>query len=147
MKILVINADCITVNSSANLCHLAYLNGLVNNGHEVTLLSADGKDYKQDPSMKIPEGVQHYVYYGVSLYEKLSLKKASNKVEASVAPTTEASACEKTDSSVKRLLKAGLASVKRIAVSAYGVHGIYTTFVRKAVRFRSDVEYDYTKIK
>lgn len=143
MKILVVNADCITVNSSANLCHLAYLNGLVNSGHEITLLSADGRDYKQDLFMKIPEGVQHYTYYGVSLYEKLSLKKASNKVEVSVTPTTKASACEKTDRSVKRLLKAGLASAKRIAVSAYGVHGIYATFARKAAGFRSDTEYDF----
>ena len=37
MKILVINGDCITTNSSANLCHLAYIKGLVDSGYEVTL--------------------------------------------------------------------------------------------------------------
>ena len=75
MKILVINGDCIQVNTSANLCHLAYLRGLTDAGHEVTLLSADGRDYAMDPSMKIPEGIRQHTYYGVSLYEKLSLQK------------------------------------------------------------------------
>ena len=55
MKLLVIIGDCIQVNSSANLCHLAYLRGLDEAGHDITLLSADGKDYKLDSSMHIPE--------------------------------------------------------------------------------------------
>ena len=48
MKIFVINGGCLQVNSSANLCHLAYIHGLIEAGHEVTLLSADGKDYILD---------------------------------------------------------------------------------------------------
>ena len=48
MKILVINGNCIQVNSSANLCHLSYIRGLIDAGHEVTLLSADGRDYILD---------------------------------------------------------------------------------------------------
>ena len=48
MGILVINGDCIQTNTSANLCHLAYIRGLVDSGHNVTLLSADGKDYQLD---------------------------------------------------------------------------------------------------
>ena len=75
MKILVINGDCIQTNTSANLCHLAYIRGLLDAGHEVTLLSADGRDYKLDESMVIPEQVKQHTYYGVSFYEKLSLRK------------------------------------------------------------------------
>lgn len=143
MKILVVNADCITVNSSANLCHLAYLNGLINSGHEVALLSADGRDYKQDPSMKIPEGVQSYTYYGVSLYEKMSLKKAANNADMPAAPMPESVADGKTDKWLKRLLKAGVSGAKKAAISAYGVHGIYATFARRASKFHSDEEYDF----
>ena len=77
MKILVIIGDCILTNSSANLCHTAYIQGLVNAGHSVTLLSADGKDYTLDQSVAIPPEVIQYTYYGVSLYEKLSLRKKS----------------------------------------------------------------------
>ena len=54
MNILVINGACLQTNSSANLCHLAYLQGLLDAGHEVTLLSADGRDYSLDKAMVIP---------------------------------------------------------------------------------------------
>ena len=73
MKILVINGDCVQTNSSANLCHLAYIRGLIDCGHEVTLLSADGRDYQLDASLKIPDGVKQYTYYGESLVEQLPL--------------------------------------------------------------------------
>ena len=138
MKILVINGDCIQVNTSANLCHLAYLKGLVDAGHEVTLLSADGRDYAIDPAMKIPDGVECYTYYGVSLYEKLSLRK-KNAISAPAAAPVLSAQKEKKGSIAGKLVRAA----KDFLLSLYGVHGIYATFVRRAQTFRSEVEYDY----
>lgn len=134
MKILVIIGDCVQTNTSANLCHLAYIRGLLSIGHEVTLLSADGRDYTLDPSMVIPSEVMQHTYYGVSLYEKLSLQKNAAPT-APEAPAPAASAAPAKPSLMQR--------AKRFVLSLYGVHGIYATFVRKAKKFRSDVEYDY----
>lgn len=131
MKILVINGDCVQTNSSANLCHLAYIRGLLDAGHHITLLSADGRDYALDSSMVIPSQVEQHTYYGVSLYEKLSLRKKS--AAPSAAPTASGSA------SAPGLSR----KVKDFVLSLYGVHGIYTPFIRKAQAFRSDVEFDY----
>lgn len=133
MKILVINGDCIQRNSSANLCHLAYIRGLLDAKHEVSLLSADGRDYTLDPSMTIPSEVRQYTYYGVSLYEKLSLRK---KTEVSVPSTATPNAPSVNKVSIKR-------KIKNLALSIYGVHGIYATFVRKAQGFKLDEEFDY----
>lgn len=77
MKVLVINGDCITTNSSANLCHLAYIRGLVDSGYDVTLLSADGRDYVCDESMVIPKEVKHYTNDAVSFYEKYTLRNSN----------------------------------------------------------------------
>ena len=137
MKILVINGDCIQVNTSANLCHLAYLRGLTDAGHEVTLLSADGRDYTLDPAMKIPEGVKQHTYYGVSLYEKLSLRKRG---QGQMAARTTRPSGEKRKLTVKQKV---FRSVKKAVLASYGVHGIYSTFVRKAMAFQSDKVYDY----
>lgn len=136
MKILVINGDCILRNTSANLCHLAYIKGLVELGHEVTLLSADGRDYVIDQSMAIPDGVKNYTYYGVSLYERLSLHKKKN------VPGTENSkvASDKEDKNSKRGI---IGMLKQCALSYYGIHGIYAKFVKKAQKFRSKEEFDY----
>ena len=92
MRILVINGDCIQTNTSANLCHLAYIRGILDAGHEVTLLSADGRDYKLDESMVIPEQVKQHTYYGVSFYEKLSLRKRAAAPAAAVTPVPVAAA-------------------------------------------------------
>lgn len=143
MKILVVNADCITVNSSANLCHLAYLNGLVSSGHEVTLLSADGRDYKQDPSMKIPEGVKSHTYYGVSLYEKLSMKKTAGGTAPAAVSVSGSVVPEASGIAPKKILKDGIRAAKKAVMSLYGIHGIYSTFARKAAAFRSDEAFDY----
>lgn len=135
MKILVINGECIQTNTSANLCHLAYIRGLVNAGHDVTLLSADGRDYKLDPSMVIPDEVKQYTYYGVSLYEKLSLRKKVHFNAPAAAPAAILSA-NPGKTGIKR-------RIKDLVLSLYGVHGIYATFVRKAQKFRSDELFDY----
>lgn len=134
MKILVINGECIQTNTSANLCHLAYIRGLVDAGHSVTLLSADGRDYTLDPSMVIPAQVKQHTYYGVSLYEKLSLRKKAEQPAA--LPSQQPAAQTAAKPGLKR-------KMKDFVLSLYGVHGIYATFVRNAQRFRSDEEYDY----
>lgn len=133
MEILVINGDCVQTNSSANLCHIAYIRGLVEAGHNVTLLSADGRDYQLDPSIQIPAAVIQYTYYGVSLYEKLSLKKRDttvlNPAPVGVNRTSRSSGVR--------------GKIKKMIRSLYGPHSIYATFVRKAQKFTSAVEYDY----
>ena len=137
MNVLVINGDCIQTNSSANLCHLAYIRGLLAAGHDVTLLSADGRDYRVDPAMEIPEQVVQHTIYGVSIYEKLSMKKKETHTPALAGAGTEMT------HSSHRMLQKAVGRVKSAVLSLYGVHGIYATFVRRAQRFRSDVEYDY----
>ena len=134
MKILVINGNCIQVNSSANLCHLSYIRGLIDAGHEVTLLSADGRDYTLDQSMKIPPKVKHITYYGVSLYEQLSLRKRANSAIAQGSPTAQTASTGN-----RRWIK----KAKSFVLSLYGPHGIEAAFLRKAAAFRSDEEYDY----
>lgn len=134
MKILVINGDCIQTNSSANLCHIAYIRGLVGAGHDVTLLSADGRDYTLDASIQIPNEVRQYTYYAVSAYEKLSLRKKSAAEQA--ASAHPASDHDSAASKIKQ-------KIKECVRSLYGPHGINATFVRKAQQFRSDETFDY----
>lgn len=97
------------------------------------MLSADGRDYALDPSMTVPSEVRQYTYYGVSLYEKLSLRK---KAEVSVASTATPNLPAANKVSMKR-------KIKNLVLSIYGVHGIYATFARKAQKFKLDVEFDY----
>ena len=105
-------------------------------GHDVTLLSADGRDYALDKSMVISPQVKCYTYYGVSLYEKLSLHK--HKLASSVHASSSSQ-----ETAAHGGMHRFIRKVKNCVLSLYGIHGIYTTFVRKAQKFRSDVQYDY----
>lgn len=140
MKILVINADCITINTSANLCHLAYLKGLVDAGHQVDLLSAQKVGYPLDPGMVIPESVRHYQYNGLSFYEKLSVRKA---FEHAAVKKTAGSDEGQSTKNLQTLINKNVHMLKDFVLGLYGVHGIYSTFVRKAMKFKSKTEYDY----
>ena len=132
MNVLVINGDCIKRNSSANLCHLAYINGLVQCGHNVSILSADENGYTVDDNMVIPSEVKQYSFKGISLYEKMSLRKTRTNAQVAVADNSS------TPQKPRLVTK-----LKRKVLSLYGVHGIYTTFVRKAKKFKSSEHFDY----
>lgn len=134
MKVLVINGDCIQTNSSANLCHLSYIRGLIENGMDVTLLSAGGKGYKVDSMMRIPSQVIQYTVNGISLYQRLSSIKRHIAEEMTYDPNTE-----RAESIVHKTIR----KVKSRVLSFYGVHGIYATFVRRARHFRSNDTFDY----
>lgn len=138
MKVLVINGDCVTRNSSANLCHMAYIRGLVNLGYEVTLLSADPKEYDVDKSMIIPSSVKCIYYYGTTIYEKMSIGKSKSKEDNASLARTDYSTNESKLSIKSKLVN----STKNFVLSSYGIHGIYSKFVKKAQKFKSDTEYD-----
>ena len=138
MKILVVNADCIFVNTSANLCHLAYLKGLSQAGHQVDLLCQDSKYHNIDSSMTLPENVHCRTYLGISLYERMSIHTKHHPINH-ITVVSEAGIVEK-----KNLLRHKIVQfIKQKVLSLYGVHGIYSTFVRKASTFRGSSEYDY----
>lgn len=138
MKVLVINGDCVTRNSSANLCHMAYIRGLVNLGYEVTLLSADPKEYDVDKSMIIPSSVKCIYYHGTTIYEKMSISKNKSKEDNASLARADYSTNESKLSIKSKLVN----SAKNFVLSFYGIHGIYSKFVKKAQKFKSDTEYD-----
>lgn len=135
MKVLVINGDCIETNSSANLCHLSYIRGLLDIGAEVELLSADGKSYKKDSSMNVPQQVVQHSYDGMSLYQLISQKRRRAVDKASVQDISTQSHTTQKEGITRKL--------KDLALSLYGVHGIYQTFLRRGRQFHSLEPYDY----
>ena len=148
MRVLVINGDCLERNSSANLCHLAYIRGMLNIGCEVDILCADGRDYELDPEMSIPSEARVYTYYGVSMYEKLSLsKKAITQKNSHREKIKEDSAQinlkNRIKKNAKKTVRQTLKKTKRFVLWTYGVHGIYAPFVKQAMKYKSSDMYDF----
>ncbi len=139
MNILVINGDCVQVNSSANLCHLAYVRGLVDAGHDVTLLCAGGKYYTLDPSMTIPNSVKVVTYSGITLYERISLLKKKLKGSSQTKSQSFVSAPSSNGGARQGFMR----KIKDFVLSGYGPYTIYTSFYKRAKKFRSEAKFDY----
>lgn len=138
MRILFIVGACLEVNSSANLCHLAYIRGFCDAGHTVDVLSAHDEEARLDPAMALPAAVKHNYTYPVSLYEKLSHLKNAAKPVSSDDPVPVQSGGG-SDSVPGGSLVSRLKSRVR---SFYGVYGTDSAWFRHAKSFRSDVWYD-----
>ena len=136
MKVLVINGDYIQTNSSANLCHLSYIRGMIDSGMDVTLLSAGGNGYETDFLMQIPQQVTQHTFSGISLYQKLS----SMKKQVTVRPP---STCDSNTIFGENAAHSAIRKIKSYILSLYGVHGIYATFVKHAKHFKSTDVFDY----
>lgn len=132
MKILVIAGYCLQVNSSANLCHLAYINGLIECGHQVDLISVSTKNQRVDPSIS-PAAVRKTYLYDASLYEQLGNRK--KMAAAPAAPSAGGSAAPANGPSL----------MSRIKAAVRGLYGVYSTDIiwyHRAKQFRSKEHYD-----
>lgn len=139
MRGLVVVGSCIKENSSANLCHCAYIKGLIELGHEIDLLTIDEKDGNLDSGIEFPNVKNIYKYYGVSLYEKLAYKKKKiQKLDEFNHTKNEIKCNNSTNLKVKIASKA-----KQIIRDFYGVYGMKIVWMKNAKNFHSNINYDY----
>lgn len=134
MKILVVCGYCLKVNSSATLCHIAYINGLIKSGHTVDLITVSDKNKKIDKSIQFPK-VRNLYEYDVSLYERLGGKKnAGDKM-----PSPSASVSKQASGKKKKSLKK---RIKILIRRSYGVYGTDTIWYKHAGKFKTTEKYD-----
>ena len=141
MNILVVVGTCLRQNSSANLCHISYINGLLDLGHSVDLVSVDEKDWKIDKGIIFPSVDNSYTYYGLSLYEQISLKKS--KAIASNSTVDDGVKTKKQRKSVKQMLFSVADKVKKIWWYSYGPYCTNKVWSNRASKFKSDKNYDF----
>ena len=63
-RVLIINGSCLKVNSSATLCHIAYIQGFIDCGWEVVVVSKNAKNQIIDNSIVLPKEAKYYEYDG-----------------------------------------------------------------------------------
>ena len=141
MNILVVAGTCLRQNTSANLCHISYINGLLDLGHSVDLVSVDEKDWVVDEGIIFPKVNNSYTYYGLSLYEQLSLKKSKSIANDGVVIDDSKPVNQK--KSVKQILFSAADKVKKIWWYSYGPYCTNKVWSNRAGKFKSDKHYDF----
>ena len=134
MEVLVVIGQCLKVNSSANIAHCAYIQGLIDNGANVDLLTGSDEGQIVDSNIIIPKVDNIYEYSTLSLYERISGLK--NKVNNSkVNRTSSQSSKMQHKYGIKQFLKQKIRDL-------YGIHGQVIVWYRRARKFNVKKKYD-----
>ena len=131
MRILFVVESCLRINTSANLCHLAYIQGAVDNGHTVDVISVSEQKEAIDNTIKLPQGV-NWIYidppkYSNSFFSTTGVGNKGTNIRHSFSIKSEA------QNLIKFMLK-----------KMYGIYGrTPSLWVRKAAKYKNNVPYDY----
>lgn len=136
MNVLVIVGNDLTVNSSANLCHISYIKGLLDNDCYVDLL-VEGKDIKKEQiGFGGYDNLNVYSYPLKSTYEKISnIIRKKNKVSTN----TEVKSSNNTNTFSEKSM---LIKIKKFIHGLYGPYEVYISWKKKAIHFKSTKVYD-----
>lgn len=136
MRVLVVVGSNLKINTSANLCHKAYIQGLLENGYHVDILTV-GYENDNDWLGFDKERVDIFRYPMESLYEKIGKKIHSHSKNGSQQSMNNGgySGQEATKSGI-------IQSAKRFIHSLYGPYEVYISWERKAFAFRRKEKYD-----
>ena len=147
MKVLYVVGSCLTKNTSANMSHNGYVQGLLENSCQVDILMAEDSWGAQDRALPTWEQATYYRYPSVSFPDHLR-KKMRGSFTASQAVTSEPISIlqEKTKESFPAALKAGMRRLaKSLFYKCFPVDPLYPlekTWLKNAAKFHSNTEYD-----
>lgn len=140
MKALYVTGSNLTKNTSANMSHNGYVQGLIENGCEVDIIMAADSWGASDQALPMWNQAIYYVYNSVSFADRLKtrLKKAE---KISSAPSSVKYADESFANN-KHSLRTIAKKAFYIIFPRDPLYPLHKTWLSTAVKFRSDNEYD-----
>ncbi len=142
MKVLYVVGSCLTKNTSANMSHNGYVQGLLENGTEVDIVMADDSWGKTDPAFSEWKQAQYHVYRAVSFKDVLRKRARSGfdqaNVSSNTAPLKENEAKKNRKTSIR-------SAAKKLFYSLFPNDPLYPLeekWLKTASSFKSDKEYD-----
>lgn len=146
LKVLYVVASCLNRNTSANMSHNAYVQGLLENGCDVTILMAKDSWGEVDQGMPSWEQAKYYAYPSVAIQDKLRKKFHTEKSAPSVTADSETQVPSANAVNGKKSMKQKLRACMKAAFYRLfhndPCYPLEKTWLKKAARFRSDTEYD-----
>lgn len=147
MKVLYVVGTNLSKNTSANISHNAYVQGLVENNCEIDILMASSSWGETDNSLPKYTKANYFTYNSRSWADKLKTKFKNNfdeKIEKISENLVKAKSSDKI--SLKQLLKYKvrelLKKIFKIISLDSELYSLEKTWLKNASRFKSDTRYD-----
>lgn len=144
MKVLYVVGSCLTKNTSANMSHNGYVQGLLENGCQVDILMAEDSWGAQDNALPTWEQASYFRYPSVAWQDRLR-RKAKGTVPAAASGSVGASAGTGKNSFVSNVKADARRFAKTLFYKCFPSDPLYPlekTWLRKAAKFSSDTVYD-----
>lgn len=148
MKVLYVVGSCLYNNTSANMSHNAYVQGLLENGCDVDIIMASSSFGERDVNLKQWEHANYYEYNSISKAEKLrdSLKKIfdDNRVEQAINKNIFINENEyfAEKKELKRYVRDIVKSVYNNVFIGDNPYYLQQKWLKQASKYKSDTEYD-----
>lgn len=146
MRVLYVTGSCLFKNTSANMSHNAYVQGLIENGVDLEIIMASDSWGEMDSKFQKQSGAKYFIYNSVSIIDKIRLKGrgligtqdggSSAKADNTNAPCYSQHLSKKIR--LRRVVKKAFYSLFR----QDPIYPLNKTWLKKAHRFKSDVKYD-----
>lgn len=146
MRVLYVVGTCLTKNTSANMSHNCYVQGLLENGCKVDIIMANDSWGQSDQGLTKWEKVQYYIYNNVSKIEKL--RRRFRKIGLSQTVNNQKN--DKIDEikssskkiSLKQKVRYALKSVFYLLFSVDPIYPLEKEWIKNARHYCSSEKYD-----
>ncbi len=140
MRVLYVVGACLTKNTSANMSHNGYIQGLIENGCQVDIIMADDSWGETDVSLPMWKEANYYIYNSLSLTDKIKmkLKGINSPVSDKNAPMQQ----NKESLFSKATLRSVVKKLFYFLFPRDPIYPLNSIWLKNAIKFKSDIEYD-----
>ena len=143
MKVLYIVGSCLTKNTSANMSHNAYVQGLLEHGCDVDIIMAKDSWGEEDKALPRWENAHYYEYNSVAWYDKLRKKVRGNAFQQ------KQNIDSSTDLNVDNTRRSCRSVVRKFLKKAYytifpvdPLYPLEKEWLKQAAKYKNETEYD-----
>lgn len=147
-RVLYVVGTNLSMNTSANISHNAYVQGLLENGCEVDILMANDSWGEKDDGLPTWKEAKYFIYDSISLADRLKKYYKNvferNASQAAVQSPSPASKSDKTTEfgtvkiAVRDLIKKGY----ELLFDTTNIYTLNRTWLRNGLQFRENSPYD-----
>lgn len=144
MRVLYVVGSCLTKNTSANMSHNCYVQGLLENNCDVDIIMANDSWGQSDQGLPHWEKANYYVYNSISNADKLRLKLKKSKFSQVSLVSNDNIKTEKIKNKVT-LKQRGRNLLKRFFYRVFPVDPVYPLekeWLKNAAKFYNTKQYN-----
>lgn len=143
MNVLYITGCCLTKNTSASMSHNSYVQGLLENGHQVDILMAEDSWGAQDNALPVWTQATYYRYPSVAIQDRLRKKmRGSAPVQAAASSGNSEETKPAGTVSVKARIRQLMKAIFYLVFPVDPIYPLEKTWLKNAAKFKGSREYD-----